>query len=133
MAFEACIPSQFKQDILNGVHKPSDVYRVALFLQSKATDKNSSSTVYTSIGELAHGYGYTQGGIILSGFKTRAAGKRACLDFHEALWPEATITADAAVIYNHSRRDKVLVILGFPRTESENGPFSLQLGGIFID
>lgn len=130
MGFEACIPKQFKQDILNGVHQPSDTYKIALFLQSKAVDKNSSSTAYNAKGEVpsVDGSGYEQGGRALSGFTVGATESGGgYVDFSDPVWPAATITADCAVIYNASKLNKVLLILDFPRTVSTNGPFSVQL------
>lgn len=126
--FEAGIPKQFLQDVLNGVHQPSDIYKIALFVQSKATDKNSASTAYNSKGELASGNGYEQGGRTLSGFTVGATDSGAAyLDFEYPIWPAASVIADSAVIYNASKLNKILLILSFPRTTSTNGPFSVQL------
>jgi len=126
--FEAGIPEQFKQDVLNGVHQPSDSYKIALFVQSKATDKDSSLTAYNSKGELSSEGGYEQGGRTLLGFTVGATDLGgAYMDFDDPTWPEATITADAAVIYNASKLNKVLLILGFKKTISTNGPFTVKL------
>jgi hypothetical protein len=130
MAFKAGIPDQFKQDILNGVHQPSDTYKIALFVQLKATDKNSSSVTYNSTGEIdaTPGNGYEQGGRTLTGFTVGATDLGgAYMDFADPVWPEITVTADAAVIYNASKLNKILLILGFPRTVSTNGPFTVKL------
>lgn len=126
MAFAAAITDQFKQDILNGVHQPGDVYKIALYTQAAATDKNKLSTVYNTTGELATAGGYTQGGIVLAGFTVSISGDTAYIDFTDASWAGASFTADAAVIYNSTRSNKVLAVISFGTTTATSGTFTVQ-------
>lgn len=123
--FAATITDQFKLDMLKGVHQPGDVYRIALYLQAAAADKNRSAVSYNSQGELLNANGYKRGGLELSGFAAALVGGAACLDWNDPSWPEASFTADAAVIYNASRSNKILAVLAFPPASSTNGPFTV--------
>jgi hypothetical protein len=128
MAFAAAITDQFKQDILNGVHQPADVYKIALYTQAAATDKNKTATTYNTTGELATAGGYTQGGIALVGFTVGLSTDTAYIDWStDPTWTGATFTADAAVVYNSSRSNKILAVLSFGTTTATSGIFTVQL------
>lgn len=128
MPFAAAITDQFKQDILNGVHQPGDTYKIALYTQAAATDKNKSSTTYNTTGELAAGGGYTQGGISLSGFTVGLSADTAYIDWStDPSWSSASFTADAAVIYNSTRSNKILAVLAFASTTATAGTFTVQM------
>jgi hypothetical protein len=126
--FAAGIPDQFWLDALNAVCPAEDVYKIALYLEAEATDKNEAATVYTTKGELPSKAGYTRGGKELSGRKTGLDGKTAYMTFSDPAWEKASFTADAAVIYNSSKENKILAIvsLGKPHTAT-NGNFTLHL------
>jgi hypothetical protein len=128
MAFAAAVTNQFKQDILNGVHQPADVYKIALYTQAAATDKNKSATTYNTTGELATAGGYTQGGISLVGFTVSLSTDTAYIDWTtDPSWASASFTSDAAVIYNSTRSNKILVVLSFGSTTATAGTFTVQL------
>lgn len=128
MAFAAAITDQFKQDILNGVHQSGDSYKIALYTQASATDKNKTATAYNTTGELTTAGGYTQGGIALSGFTVGLSADTAYIDWSvDPSWLNATFTADAAVIYNASRSNKILAVLAFASTTASAGTFTIQL------
>lgn len=128
MAFAAAITDQYKQDILNGVHQPTDVYKIALYTQSAATDKNKTATTYNTTGELATAGGYTQGGINLVGYVVGLSGDTAYIDWStDPSWAAASFTADAAVIYNSTRSNKIIAVLSFASTTSTAGTFTVQL------
>lgn len=126
MAFAAAITDQFKQDILNGIHQPGDTYKIALFTQAAATDKNKLLTAYNATGEIT-GTGYVAGGIALSGFTVALSGDTAYITFTNPSWPSATFTTDCAVIYNSSRSNKALAVISFGSTTVTNGTFTVQL------
>jgi hypothetical protein len=129
MPFQACLTDQFFQDILNGVHQPLDTYKIALYTQAAATDKNAALTTYNTTGELPTVGNYKQGGIALSGFTVGALpGGGAYIDWStDPAWKNATFSADAAVIYNASRSNKALAVLGFGTTTASNGPITIEL------
>lgn len=128
MAFAAAVTDQFKQDILNGVHQPGDTYKIALYTQAAATDKNKSATTYNTTGELSTGSGYTQGGISLTGFTVGLSADTAYIDWStDPSWASASFTADAAVIYNSTRSNKILAVLSFASTTATAGTFTVQM------
>lgn len=125
MAVTQAFTNQAKQDFLNGVHQPGDVYKVALYTQAAASlDKNT--TAYTATGEVT-GTGYSAGGATLTGFAVGLSGDTAYMSFADASWAAATITADAALIYNSSRSNKAIAVLTFGSTVSTVGTWTLDL------
>ena len=128
MAFAAAVTDQFKQDILSGLHQTGDTYKIALYTQAGATDKNKSIVTYNTTGELATAGGYTQGGITIATYTVGLSTDTAYVDFStDPSWAAATFTADCAVIYNSSRSNHVLVVLSFGSTTATAGTFTVQL------
>ncbi len=125
--FDSCIPDQAKLDLRNDVHQEGDDYRIALFLQAHATDKNRSTVRYSRTGE-SSGASYAQGGKSLSGFSRRVGAEDTVyIDFDNPSWENVSISADAAVIYNASKSNKVLIILAIGMTAVVGGTFSIML------
>ena len=127
MAVTAALCNSFKQEILAMTpHTAADVYKVALYTQAAAT-LSKSTTAYTATGEVT-GTGYTAGGATLSGLSVTLDTDTAILDWTtDPSWASATITADAALIYNSSRSNKAVAVLTFASTSSTNGTWTLQL------
>jgi hypothetical protein len=129
MAFGAAITDQSKQDWLNGVHQPADVYKIVLLTQAAATTYNKSLVTYTTTGELATANGYTQGGATLAGFTVGLSTDTAYITFTNPSWTAtgAGFTSDSAAIYNSSRSNKVMAVLSFgSTTASGGGTFTVQ-------
>ena len=131
MAFSACVTDQFKQDVLSGLHQTGDTYKIALYTQAAATDKNKSIVAYNTTGELATSNGYTQGGITVGTYTVGLSGDTAYVDFTTDPQWTATgsgFTADCAIIYNSTRSNHVLCVLSFgTTTASGGGTFIVQL------
>src|SRR5439155_125973 len=108
--FAEGLVDQFWVDILRVLHPPEDVYKIALYTQAEAVDKNLASTTYDTVGELESKGGYTQGGQTLTGRTVARSGTTTYLDFDDPVWQKASLTADAAVIYNASKEDRILKI-----------------------
>lgn len=126
MAVTACVTDQAKQDWFNGVHQPADTYKTALYTQAGAS-LGQSTTAYTASGEIT-GTGYTATGVSMAGFTVSLSTHTAYIDWStDPSWTSATITADAAMIYNSSRSNKTLALLTFTSTVSTNGTWTLQL------
>lgn len=127
--FKAGLTDQFFLDVLNGVHQPGDDYRIALFNQAAAPDKNPSLVSYNSTGELPDAGGYSRGGMSLSGFMSGLLPSGgAFIDWTtDPIWKNASFTADAAVIYNASRAGKALAVISFGLTMATNGLFTIEL------
>jgi hypothetical protein len=125
--FREGLTAQFLQDILRGVHQPGDTYKIALYTKAAAADKNADLKTYNTTGELPAAGGYKRGGQILSGYAVGVSGPTAYIDWADAVWPNATFSADAAIIYNASRANAVLAIIDFGgMVTSENGPFTIE-------
>jgi len=129
--FAAGMCTQFKEDVLNGIHQPSDTYKIALGVQADASDCNADLTHYSGgtqnmNGELAEGNGYTAGGKELTSFTTGKSGDSAYIDFDDISWPSSSFTADMAVIYNASKSNRALGVVAFGTTLATNGTFTLQ-------
>src|SRR3954468_21716786 len=91
--------TQFKLDILNGVHQPGNTYKIALY--DNTATLTASTTGYTTSGELATAGGYTRDTLALSGFTVSTTGTTAYIDWTtDPSWSSATFTAYGALIYN---------------------------------
>ena len=117
--------NQAKLDFLNGVHAAADVYKVALYNSATAA-LDKTTTAYNTTGEVT-GAGYTAGGATLANRVVAAAGDVAYLSFDDPSWANATITADAALIYNASKSNKAIAVLSFTAASSTNGTWTLDL------
>lgn len=116
MSVANAVCNTFKQEILMGVHEPSDVYKIALYDGSTSVDKNT--THYTIVGEVV-GVGYTAGGAILSGYNLVIDGDAVILDWStDPTWINSTITAQGALIYNASKSNKAVCALSFGSEKS---------------
>lgn len=125
--FSEGLTDQFKHDILKGVHQPGDTYKIALYTQAAATDKNASLKTYNTKGELPAVGGYKWGGLVLSGYATGIASGVAFIDWDDAVWANATFSADGAVIYNATRGNAALAVVDFGDTVvAQNGPFTIE-------
>ena len=118
MAITQALCSSFKVELLQGVHDftpvTGDTFKVALY--TSVAELNSSTIVYTSIGEEV-ATGYVAGGKVLTGQKIAFSGTTAYVTFDTSTWPSSTITASGALIYNHTKSDKAVAVLNF------GGPF----------
>ena len=127
MAVTACIPNQAKLDFLQGIHLASHTYKCALYTQAAASF-DASSTVYSATGEVGASGTYSAGGITMSGYTAALDGSTAYIDWStDPSWTGATITADAAIIYNSSVSNKIIAILTFASASSTAGTWTLQL------
>lgn len=118
--------NSFKAEILRGVHREGDVYKIALFKAS--AQLSDETTTYTPTDEVS-GKGYVAGGLALQGFVVNLIGKTALIDWTtDPEWPDSTITARGGLIYNSSRENRAVAVLDFGSLiSSTNGPFRVQL------
>lgn len=108
MAITQTLCTSFKAELLLGVHdfRPTggDTFKIALYT-SLAT-LNANTTAYTTTNEVSSsGTNYTAGGLTLTrlGVSTANTGTNSgvgFVDFANASWPDSTITARGALIYN---------------------------------
>lgn len=109
MAITQALCTSFRAETLLGVHdfRPTGdsgacTFKIALYSSSATLSANT--TAYTTSGEIT-GTNYTAGGATLTNLGVTATNTNAStgvgfLDFSDAVWYTATITARGAVIYN---------------------------------
>ena len=111
MAITQAMTTSFKAQLLLGVHdfRPSadtgaDVFKLALYTSSASLDANT--TAYTSSNEVSSsGTNYTAGGQALTNNGVTATNINAntgtgFCDFSDLTFPNVTVTARGAMIYN---------------------------------
>lgn len=103
MAITQAMCTSFKGEILLAVHdfraSGGDTFKLALYTSSASLD--ASTTAYTATGEVSSsGTNYTTGGGTLTNLGVSTSGTTGFTDFSDLTFPNATITARGALIYN---------------------------------
>lgn len=121
-----------KLDWITGVHQPTDQYKIALYNADAIL--NPETRTYTPAGEI-RGEGYVPGGQVLNGFTARMDRGAAVGGWlTPPLWPNATMTAHGALIYNASKGNRALVVIRFDRPVSSTaGDFRLLVPPVEAD
>jgi len=133
MAITSALCTSFKKELLERKHDfnatSGHTFKIALYTSSASLD--AATTDYTTSNEVV-GTGYTAGGIALTNIDPATSGTTAFIDFADATWPSATITAAGALIYNTTTdggtgtTDAVAVISFGGDKTSTNGDFVVQ-------
>jgi hypothetical protein len=134
MAITSALCTSFKKELLERKHdfnaSSGHTFKIALYTSSASLD--AATTDYTTSNEVV-GTGYTAGGIALTNIDPATSGTTAFIDFADATWPNATITAAGALIYNTTTdggsgtTDAVAVISFGGDKTSTNGDFVIQM------
>lgn len=128
MAITQAMCTSFKQEILVGTHNftltTGDVFKIALYTSAATLDE--ATTAYSATNEVA-GTGYAAGGETLTNVTPTTSGTTAYVDFGDATWSTATITARGALIYNSSQANKAVAVLDFGADKTSTaGDFTVQ-------
>jgi hypothetical protein len=133
MAITSALCTSFKKELLERKHDfnatSGHSFKIALYTSSATL--GAATTDYTTSNEVV-GTGYTAGGIALTNIDPAISGTTAFIDFADATWPSATITAAGALIYNTTTdggsgtTDAVAVISFGGDKTSTNGDFVVQ-------
>lgn len=118
----------YKAEIIQGIHQPTDDYKLALFLDTANLDEDT--TTYTGqANEVPNGSGYTTGGVSLAGFSVVTGSGKAWLNFSDPSWPSANFTARGGLIYNNTLAGKnaVMVIAFTGNVTVSGGTFLVDL------
>ena len=127
MSITSAICNSYKQEIIEGVHSSSDVYKIALYTSSATL--GATTTAYSSTNGIS-GTGYSAGGATLSGFTSGLSGSTAYLTFTDVAIANATITARGCLIYNSSKSNKAVAVFDFgSEISSVNGTFTVDFPG----
>ena len=132
MAINQAVCASFKQQLLQGDHDiDNDTINLALYTSSASLDGNT--TAYTTSQEVGASGTYAAGGATLTGATvgltaTSATASTAFVDFANASFTSATISAQAALIYNRSSSatNAAICVLDFGSVKtSTNGTFTI--------
>jgi len=125
MAITTAICNSYKQEILEGVHTSTDVYKLALF--TSAVTLGATTTAYAATNEVT-GTAYVAGGITLTGYASGLSSGTGYVTFTDPSWAASTITAAGCLIYNSSKSNKAVAAFDFGgNVSSTNGTFTVDL------
>jgi hypothetical protein len=128
MAITQAMTTSFKQELMEGVHDfTTHTFKIALYTSSATLD--ASTTAYAATNETS-GTGYTAGGqdLTVVGTAVSTSGTTAFIDFNDAVFSNASITARGALIYNSSvAGNPSVAVLDFGADKtSTSGDFTVQ-------
>jgi hypothetical protein len=132
MAINQAVCASFKQQLLAGDHDiDTDTINLALYTSSATL--NGNTTAYSATNEVGASGTYAAGGITLTSptiglTATSVTASTAFVDFANASFTSATISAQAALIYNRSSSatNAAIAVLDFGAVKtSTNGTFTI--------
>ena len=132
MAINQAVCASFKQQLLAGDHDiDNDTINLALYTSSATL--NGNTTAYTTSNEVGASGTYAAGGATLTSptiglTATSATASTAFVDFANVSFTSATISAQAALIYNRSSSatNAAIAVLDFGSVKtSTNGTFTV--------
>lgn len=122
------VPDSFKNQLFLGTHNFSSTGGNTFYLSLYTTVSGFSTgtTNYITTNETS-GTGYTAGGTSLTNLGSTVAQNVSFVDFADATFSTATITASCCLIYNTTQSKAAVVILDFGGSKtSTNGDFTIQ-------
>ena len=123
------VPDSFKKELFQATHNFNSSTGNTFYLALYSTVTGFSSTgttVYTATNEVS-GTGYTTGGTTLTNLGVSVSNNVSFVDFADATFSTATITASCCLIYNTTQSQKAVVVLDFGGSKtSTNGDFTIQ-------
>jgi len=125
MAIVQALANTFKEDLMDTTaNLEANTLKVALF--DNTATLSSATTAYAIANEVT-GTNYTAGGEAMTGVAVTLDGSTAILDADNVTWANATISAQAAVIYNTNFSNAAIAVLDFGSVKtSTNGTFEIQ-------
>jgi hypothetical protein len=122
------VPDSFKQELFLATHNFStsagNTFKLALY--TTVTGFSTGTTNYIVTNETS-GTGYSASGTTLTNILVTVSGNVSFIDFADATFSTATISASCALIYNTTQSSKAVVVLDFGGTKtSTNGDFTIQ-------
>jgi len=128
MAISQAMCTSFKQALLDGEmdfsSDTTQTFKIALYTSSATLD--ASTTAYSTTNEVT-GTGYTAGGNTLTVVAPTTSGTTAFIDFADATWSTATITARGALIYQSGGSNPAIAVLDFGEDKTVSaGDFTVE-------
>ena len=134
MAITQAVCDSFKVELLEGEHdfdsSGGDQFKLALY--SASATLSNTTTAYTTSDEVAASGSYSAGGGNLTNLGASGTGATAFIDFSDLDFTSATISAQAAVIYNSNtsattNTNAAVMVLDFGAVKtSTSGTFTIQ-------
>ena len=127
MAISQAITVSFKQDLMSpGGNLEAQTLKCALY--DNTATLNQNTTAYITANEVSNsGTNYTVGGATLTNVAISTDGTTAIFDADNVSFSNATISAQAALIYNANNSNSSIAVLDFGGVKtSTNGTFELQ-------
>jgi len=127
MAISQAITVSFKQDLMSpGGNLEAQTLKCALY--DNTATLNQNTTAYITANEVSSsGTNYTTGGATLTNVAISTDGTTAIFDADNVSFANATISAQAALIYNANNSNSSIAVLDFGGVKtSTNGTFELQ-------
>ena len=127
MAITQAICTVFKQDLMSpGGNLAAQTLKCALYDNTASLAANT--TVYATANEISNsGTNYTTGGNALTNVAITTDGTTAIFDADNVTFANATISAQAALLYNSNNSNSAIAVLDFGGVKtSTNGTFELQ-------
>ena len=111
--------TSFKSQLYQAVHNlTTDQLYVALYTGN--ANLNADTAIYSTTNEVV-ATGYTAGGQLLTGVTLNTYNYTAYVNFNNAVWTGATITARCALIYNATQGNKSIAVLDFGSDKTQTG------------
>lgn len=127
MAISQAITVSFKQDLMSpGGNLEAQTLKCALYDNTATLNENTAA--YITANEISNsGTNYTTGGATLTNVTISTDGTTAIFDADNVSFANATISAQAALIYNANNSNSAIAVLDFGGVKtSTNGTFELQ-------
>jgi hypothetical protein len=127
MAITQAIATVFKQDLMSpGGNLAAQTIKCALYDNTASLAANT--TAYATANEVSSsGTNYAAGGNTLTNVAITVDGTTAIFDADNVTFPNATISAQAALLYNANNSNSAIAVLDFGGVKtSTNGTFELQ-------
>jgi len=127
MAITQAIATVFKQDLMSpGGNLAALTLKCALYDNTASLAANT--TAYATANEISSsGTNYTTGGNALTNVAITVDGTTAIFDADNVTFANATISAQAALLYNANNANSAIAVLDFGGVKtSTNGTFELQ-------
>ena len=127
MAITQAICTVFKQDLMSpGGNLAALTLKCALYDNTASLAANT--TAYATANEISSsGTNYTTGGNALTNVAITTDGTTAIFDADNVTFANATISAQAALLYNSNNSNSAIAVLDFGGVKtSTNGTFELQ-------
>ena len=134
MAITQAVCDSFKKELLEGEHdfrsSGGDQFKLALYGSSASL--SNTTTAYTTSQEVSASGTYSAGGGTLTSTGAAATNNTSFIDFSDISFTSATISAQAAVIYNSNttattNTNAAVMVLDFGAVKtSTSGTFTVQ-------